>query len=319
MVGNDLSYSYVSFGLKNPQSAMLRAEKLKNSFAKNGFNYVMPKDVWSDKKIEENLMTVNKFMKHFLKTNTLCEETVQSAVNHILPKEARNSIVVKDVSKIEACMLRKGYSQEDVKAFKNMEGLMVPAYNGQPVEIFMKFDKAKGSDYDKKSFISTTIHELQHALKSKFQNSLENDCFKNSKLTDEKKIDTILFHKFEEKYYPYFTSNVPVSDLSDKSFYKELKVANRNELYQKFDKTLKEIELENSKSFNEYIENKTFGKYSKKDFFDFMKNNANNEKSSYCIQTKLKSPEEYTTYDFAGRLYSEMARFFAELKNKAKF
>lgn len=314
------SYSNISFGLHNPKAALERAEKLKELYAKKGIKYLLPSEVWSDKKITEKLHEVNKYLKYFIETGTMCEETVQYVVNKILPKEAKDSIVIKDLSKVRESMQKRGYAKNVIdNVVKTSGGLTIPPFGiHNKTEVFVKFADAKGTKEEKELLTGTTLHELQHALKRQFQNIFASNSFKQNSINEADKIPINFFHDFEQKFYPYFAYTSKPPCLSDEQFYKELHVSSRNELYEKFAKFLDDVELKNSTSVNQYQYDKTQGKYTKKYFFEALKNHANDEKNSFEIEKKSKEPENCTYFDFFPKLYSEMARFFANVKKFAQ-
>lgn len=314
------SYSNISFGLHNPQAALERAEKLKVKYAEKGIKYLLPNEVWSDNKITEKLKELDKYLKYFIKTGTMCEETLQFAINKILPKEAKDSIVVKDLPKVRESMQKRGYSKNVIDNVVNTSGgLTIPAFGKHSqTEIFVNFADAKGSKENQDLLTGITLHELQHALKRQFQNIIASDNFKQNSIREADRIPINFFHEFEQKFYPYFAYTSKPPCLSDEQFYKELKVSSRNELYEKFAKVLDEVELKNSKSVNQYQYDKKCGKYTKKSFFESLKNSANDEKKSFEIQKNSKNPEDCTYFDFFPKLYSEMARFFANVKKFAQ-
>ncbi|MBR1753649.1 hypothetical protein IJ732_02330 [bacterium] len=312
------SYSNISFGLNNPQAALHRAQKIKEKYAQKGLKYLLPNEVLTDKQIEEKLQTVNKYIRYFIEKGTMVEETVQYAINNVMPKEAKDSILVKDISKLEESMRAKNYSQETINKFKNIAGLTVPPNGkGTPIEIFVKFAYAKGSKEDKNFLAETTIHELQHAFKRNFQNIFSSQRYKQLNTPIEEQVPASLFHQFESKFYPYFNYSAKPKEFTDKQFYKELGINSSYELYQKFAAALEEVEQECSGSPQKFLKDKFFGKYTKKYFFEALKNSANDEKKSFEIESKIKNPEDYTLFEFFPKLYSEMAKYFSNLKKFA--
>ena len=313
MISGGYNNNSVSFGLNNPQAALYRASQLKEAYAKKGISYLMPNEVWSNSKISETLTKINKYLKFLDEKNLLSKDTIQNAINMALPAHARDKILIKDLANLQNDLVKeKGYTLEQAKKWSNVGGLnLSPINNNETNEIYLKLADINGTERKRKYFRSTLIHELQHALNGRFQNITTSDVYNMSNVPMNERFKPSVFHEFESLFYPYISKTIP-TNLSNDEFYGRLGVKNKKELYKKFvDKYREAVEIVSPNDVRS--DGKISPKYLNKVCFEFMKNKSNNEKYSYSIQTKFKDKSDITTRDYAGRLYSEMARFFASM------
>lgn len=313
MISGGYNNNSVSFGLNNPQAALYRASQLKEAYAKKGISYLMPNEVWSNSKISETLTKINKYLKFLDEKNLLSKDTIQNAVNMVLPLHAQNKILIKDLANLQNDLVKeKGYTVEQAKKWANVGGLNFnPINNKETNEIYLKLADINGTERQRKYLRSTLIHELQHALKGRFQNITTSNVYNISNVPMNERFKTSVFHDFESLFYPCINKGIP-SNLSNEEFYGRLGVKNKKELYKKFvDKYREAVEIASPNDVRS--DGKISSKYINKDCFDYMRKKANDEKYSYSIQTKFRDKSDITARDYAGRLYSEMARFFASM------
>ncbi len=292
--------------------------QIKANFAKEGVNYLMPNEIWSDSKIEKAINKLDKNVKNLIKANNLTKKTLNDEINAILPQEKKNSIKVFDTSEIKDYYINAGIPKEQAEEIaKNHSGMQVYENNISKIFIPLKSFLANKKDrFEQLNLRMTLAHELTHSLQEKFQNNGNHDQYHNKRLGISQKYREEFFNFFEEIFYPKFL-NLSVyteeKNPCEKNFYKYIKVKNEKELFKDFDKAFDKV-------LDTKLQYYSRDRHNTKQFFTFCKNRAHDEKMAYKttnIMSELYHDKKcFINYDYRSLLYEKMEKYF-NLKEKS--
>lgn len=84
-----------SFGLRNTRAALYRAQKLKKAYNAVGLKYLLPDEVWNNKKIFETLEKFDEKLNLLIESKNVNKKSVQKLINSLLPENKKNQIIIK--------------------------------------------------------------------------------------------------------------------------------------------------------------------------------------------------------------------------------
>jgi len=298
-----VAYVHPSFGRKNSTTALKRAIKLKNLYAKEGISYFLPNQVWSDKKI---INAIECFDKLFSKLSESNKKTFQKALNTFLPEHAKDKIIIKDFNDLKKYLSNAGNPDNAIDNYlKSVQA--VSANEKDSSTIYLKFDTKVSSPTIKNQF----KHELKHA----FTNTLQN-CYKSIRYNDSDKFDFFhhMFFTIEKFYVKPFDIKNNVS-LTKENMLKSYGFKSLEDLHQDFNLKIANIAQDDFFATE-------FNSYSHKDFkhmFGYLRLAAKDEKEAYFFDKEYRILNENsnlpTELELRSLFYAEMERFFAKNEN----
>ena len=162
---NKISVGYFnpSFGLNNPNLALLRAQKIKSEYAKVGIPYLLPNEVWSNKRIFKTLEKVGQKYDELAKKNKLSGKNINKYLCSILPKNIAKKIKIKDFDDLYKDLLSQGYTKKEAEEVVNgYSGLTIN--QNDSIDIYTPLGKSNKDLLLKLDEKGTLQHELKHAL-----------------------------------------------------------------------------------------------------------------------------------------------------------
>lgn len=311
--------SNVSFG---SAAKLKNLNEVKEKYLVEGINYLFPNEIWTDSKIEKTISGLDKNIKKLIKNNKLTKNAINDEINKLLPKNKQNMVEVFDLEDLRTNLVNSGYSKEDANAITEIcDGIQMPA--GEKSQIFIPLSKYQANKNDKFTQLvlrMSLAHELTHSFQAKLQNHENDDNYHYRRLGLQRRYTINFFENFEEKFYPKFEGqDVYERDKnpSEDHFYKYINVKNEKELFKDFDEAMEEL----LKTKYQYYSRE---RYSSKQFFDFCKHKAHNERMAYRtsnIMKELHYGENETcfiNYDYRSKLYEKMEKYFAQKAKTAE-
>lgn len=297
------------------------AKKLKKFYDSEGFNYLLPNEVWSDKKIFAAIKILGKQLDRLEESNNLNKKTIQQAVETIAP-QTKGRIVIKDFKDAEKYLRASGHSEAVIKHHLNKSAAITisDSYNNT---IYLKMDKLKGSPVDKIHLKGSIEHEVKHALTGTLQNVRTEDNCKNTyyKCDNQDAVFNKIFNVFEVTYNKR-TPNIIEHNINTQTMLETLGFDSVKALHDDFDKTLNKLVKEEQKTgeLNLGSDRKSW-----KQFFNSLKNSAKDEKEAYWSNRRyrelFKEEDEKlevpTGNETTTLIYKEMEDFFAQKRIQA--
>lgn len=298
-----------------PEIACFQNErKLKTFYNHMGQKYLLPAEIWSDKKIADAIKLLGKNLDILEKSRNLNKDSVQEAVNKILPNDAKGIIQIKDFKQLEEDLRRLGYSESIIKRNLNSCATTINYKNYSCLYIdFEKTDMCKSGVIEIKNNIE---HEITHALTHKFQNTKTTDYFKNTIgiCAGQNSIFSEMFNLFEHHYEAGVSFEQ--TELNKEGMLNWLGYNSIDELYQSFDSAIDVFTKQKKASGELEIENKN----AKRQFYTYLKHRAKEEKTAYGSNIRFRElhndPYTPTDAEFVPMLYEEMEKFFAKRENE---
>lgn len=172
---NSLNYKHnPTFGLNNPQAALYRAQNLKSIYAKSDLKYLLPNEVWSNKRIFTTIDTIGKKIDKFIYTKDFTVDNFRRVIFKSLPQKVSKDIDVRDFNDYKRFLNTSGYDKKTIKLYtEDVAGVCRHFINDKKAIIYVNIDKAKESKFDAINLKATFEHELKHALTSRCTNIKE--------------------------------------------------------------------------------------------------------------------------------------------------
>lgn len=187
------NYFSPSFGLKNPESALARAQMLKEKYAQKGVPYLLPGEKWSDKRIFKTLDRVGQKFDELAEKKELSAVALAGVLATILPQNVSDKIKVKDFPELVKDLARQGYSKEEILSiYQNYGGLTTSSKDYST--IYLPIERDKGTKEGVLNLKSTFQHELKHALTNNCSNVFVNDFYKQITLEPKTCINETKFY-----------------------------------------------------------------------------------------------------------------------------
>ena len=232
------NYYSPSFGLNNPQAALERAKGLKALYAKQGVKYLLPDEVFSNKKIFEMVETAGQKFSELLSQNKLSKRALNKELKTIIP--VSDKIEIRDMKDLRKDLEREGYRSEDIECVTQNVGLTMFGPKKTLIYVAMNDFENRFQEVDAKV---TFMHELKHALSEKCNNINNNLNYKGTLLEqdtviDEKSFYSTMFMNFERKFGREL-SGKPVN-LDKETLYKKTGCRSANTLQKRFEKAINE-------------------------------------------------------------------------------
>lgn len=293
-----------SFGMRNPVAALYRAKQLQAKYAQEGFGYLLPHEIWSDKKIMKTIRNFSKTLDKLTEKGTLCKETVQEAIVSILPEHAKGRIKVKDFSDLDSDLKEfKEFSSDDINRLLKYGGLHLCDNAGNSV-LYIKFSK-----HQTIKLKMAIEHELKHALSALLQNTAQTHLHRNEAVGG-KYVFNKIFGIFQENFNS--KQGRSITNFSTESLLNEHDIPSIEKLHEKFKTVLTNIILQERKSGTFNISSEKGWKQ----FFHYLRYKAKDEKEAY--QSTKRYREAWgctnipTNAELMPLLYREMEIFFAK-------
>lgn len=305
------SYFHPSFGIKNPKSALCRAQKLKEFFNNKGYPYLLPHEIWSDKKISAAIKSFGKILDKLAEEGKIGKETLQEAIDDLIPEHIKGKIKVKTYSELKKDLENENYSEQQIQ--KYMTNKAATFYSKDSDIIFLNFEKLDGSKAALIDFKADAQHELTHALKGRLKNTRTIDLYNNEegKCDKHQKIFNFLFSSFENNYHiapEYKPVKLTKENMLDWQGFDSIE-----ELHKNFE-TVLDNRIETAGITGEFdlgLDTKSW-----KQFYSFMKHRAQGEKQAYQSEIRYRElngdKNIPTDAELRPILYEEMEKFFAK-------
>lgn len=292
--------------------ACFKAERMKKEFYTSaGFPYLLPREVWSDKKIRDTIELFGKDLDRMEGLGTLHKITIQKAVDKFLPEHVKGSIIIKDFDDLEKDLRDFGYSEDEIKMLVDAN-----AFTGNTKYksiLYLNFKDANKSKDASISLKCGSEHELTHALHNRLQNTKNTDIYKNDYgvCSKQNKIFNMLFVQLGNHYDTEVTCRQ--TELTQENMLEWLGFYSIEDLHESFDMALN-VFAKKAKISGEL--NLGSNKKSEEQFFSFLKHRAQEEKEAYQSRIRFRELHKdlYTPTDteFEILLYEEMEKFFAQ-------
>lgn len=314
-----MAYFYPTFGVKNPEIALNKAEKIKAKLAQKELPYLLPNEAWSTQKIFQTIHNFGKDLDESIKWFELNKESLQSSINKYLPENIKGRIIIKDFSDLEAELRKSGYPEDIIAS--NLQDNAATNYShkdGNIVSLYLNFDKAYINEQQTIDFKSDVEHELKHALSFTMQNKTIIDIYKNncSICHNQAPIFNKIFNLFEHSFQKEYA--LKSTNLTQQNMLNWQGLSSIDELHNKFETTLNDlIQVATSKEILSIKSNKR-----QKQFFATLKHRAQDEKEAYHSQKRYREAlgnlNKPTNAELLPLLYAEMEKFFAKKEHHCK-
>lgn len=305
-------YFHPSFCAKNPKIALYRAEQLKALYAAKNLPYLLPNEVWSDKKIMGAIKLFGTELDKLVESKTLDKKTLQAAINNLLPENTKGKIIIKDFTDFAEDFRKAGDSEEEIARWKNHTACVDYRSDINTTTLYLNCSKLFRDKLGTVDFKSDAEHELKHALAMTLTNVPITDIYKNEygKCTKQSQIFKAIFNLFGQSFRK--GESLAQTSLTPENMFKWQEVNSIDDLHAKFETTINLI-IEKAKNCGRF---KINSQESWKHFFTYLKHSARDEKEAY--QSNKRYREVYddlgtpTTLEFKPLLFAEMEKFFAK-------
>lgn len=292
-----------------PEIAAFKHEKeLKEFYANIGERYLLPMEVWSNKRIDSTIKLLGKNLDELGKAGNLNIETVQKTVDKILPEDTKGKIEIKDLKDLKEDLRLLNYTEDEIKMFLKSQALTINL-KGKSY-IYLNFEEVNTNKKRRIDLKCDLEHEIRHCLAGKFQNTKTVDKYKNNYgiCINQNRIFGKIFSGFENLYEPFINSE-PV-DLTQKNMLDFLAYDSIEDLHNSFDKTINAL-INNAKTNGELdIEDPK----QEKQLYKYLKHRAHEEKIAYKSSIRYRELNDDldtpTEVEFMPMLYEEMEKFF---------
>ncbi|MBR1753979.1 hypothetical protein IJ732_04005 [bacterium] len=187
------NYYIPSFGLRNPEKALKRAEMLKDKYAQKGVSYLLPNETWSDKRLFKTLERVGNKFDELAKNNDLSAKTLNGVLSVVLPVAIADKIKVKNFSELGMDLHRDGFSREHVLSILGTYGGLTRS-NKDESSIYLPIERDSKTFEGKLNLKSTFLHEFKHALTNKCTNIFASDNYGRKALEQKTMLDETMFY-----------------------------------------------------------------------------------------------------------------------------
>lgn len=282
------------------------AMHLKAFYNRHYHPFLMPNEVWSDKKISEAISTFRKNIDILVDSDTLNKKTLQKTINQIAP-ELKGKTTIKDFNDNLSGYERSHLTRSNAVTMNDVHHST----------LYLNFQKAKGDKPARICFKSDTEHELEHILRLHTQNDLATERFKNHhKADDWHDVFATFFNFFERSYNQGF--GFGKTEVNTQSLLNWFKCPSIEALHKSFETTTKDLIKKINKN-NLFILDTD--KKEMKQFFSYAKIRAKDEKIAYQSNIRyreiLEDPEQGTNSELMPLLYEQMEHFFSRKKIEA--
>lgn len=303
---------------KEPKKFNSQAERLKAYYESKGVPFLLPHQEYSDKKIADVVELFGKDIDNLIKNKQLNKKTTQTALEKLVP-EAKGRIKINDFVDFEKDMRAMGHSEDSIKLHMTSTANTILNADKKNVTVYINFEKARGGGYGPLISKEKTVHEITHALSNTFQNNLYADIYKNNiyKANNQQNVFNNIFTQFEKSYH---SKNIDArqTELTQKNMLSMFLFNSIDDLNKNFEANLNKL-IKDTKSMGEL--NIGNSKKSWKQFFNYLKKHAKNEKDAYQstkifreVHKDLNTP---INVEFYTMLYAEMEKFFAQKRIEA--
>lgn len=305
-------YFHPSFGQKSPVKCLKRALKLKMLYGKENIPYLLPCQIWKDRKIAKSVEKFSQTFSDLIKSKNLNKESLQKAVDEILPQHAKGKIIIQDFDDVGKFLEDAGYPEEVIANYiMNYTSLNKSSAEGNV--LYLNFKKASHNVVEMIDFKVDTEHELTHAMRHHLQN-INNSFFYKDKTSPHFSLGSFneVFCQFEDLFEG---KAIPLKKtrLTQEKMLKYYGFESKEELNRAFETNLNIVFKE---SFNNDNYNTAFTKETLKELFGFLKYRAIDEGKAYqsnknyrLFNNDLNTP---TKSELRPLLYEEMGKFFKE-------
>lgn len=306
----DLAPANPSLPVK-PKIACLKNEKAKKEFySYMDYPYLLPGEIWSDKKIMDTVKLLGKDLDGLEKSDNLNKKAIQGTIDKMIPEQLKGKVIIKDFADLEEDMRDLGYSENAIKL--NLKSQALTINYKQNSSLYINFEKAN-MDKNKSIDIKNSIeHEMTHVFSHKFQNIKITDLYKNECgiCFGQAKIYNEIFSLFEN-HYDLVISFEP-TELTQENMLNWLGYDSIEDLHKSFESAMEVFTKNARQSGGLSIDDRP----SQKQFFVYLKHRAKEEKNAYHSNIRYreisKDLDTPTDAEFVPMLYAEMEKFFAQ-------
>ena len=323
------NYYSPSFGLNNPKLALLRAENIKQKFAKYKIDYLLPNETWSNKRIFKTVDKFGKKLDEMFEKKTLSAENINSTMKKLLPEKIAEKIEFRDTKGLKEFLMSKyKFTEKDAIEYMRKVAGLTCEDNGNSI-IFLNY-KITGDKFKDAYTKLTCMHELKHALTKKCTNINKSDSynkdwkyFSSENIVSAKNfINELRKYNdvFSGLYFKYKIQNGKLRslNLTQEDFLKSIK--NMSTGQQGFE-SLEAFHNDIEKEYNAIVKNiKTTtteslpnDAFNNKEFWSDLKHGMTDEKQAYMTDKVLRSltdnKKRPTNYEYRSMLYAELAKF----------
>lgn len=285
-------------------------KKIQEEYKENGFNYLLPNELWSNHKIFHYISLFGKEIEKLENQNRLNKKNLQKAIHSTIP-DSQNKIAVRTMDDLLELLKQKHPDPDEINFIKNnFNGMQSPTGNGGS-SIGMNFDSVNSDNLiESTNFKILAQHETTHALKTIFQN----EC--NANLANGSAYGTIHFMKLENHFLGQLRQPLRQIDSPKEELLKSLGVSSTKELHENFESQFSEV-IKDALSKDESLNSECLTTIIK-----FFKDRAEDEKCAYKsdigFRKMFDDSSKPTTAELKEVLYEELEKFFAQkLKKEA--
>lgn len=315
----------IFFGQKIPVRCLRRALKLKMLYGRENIPYLLPCQIWKDRIIFKAVENFSLTFDHLIKSKNLNKETLQKAIDDILPQHSKGKIIIQDFDEMENFLKDVGYPREIINNYlTNYNSLNKSSAEGNV--LYLNFKKAFSSPAETIDFKVDTEHELTHAMLHHLQN-INNSFFYKDKTSPHFFLEAFnqVFCGFEDCFESK-SSPLKKTYINKEKMLKYYGFESTEDLKKSFEKNLKSVFKE---TFNSDDYGTDFTKETLKELFGFLKYRAMDEKKAYQtnkkyrelnndLNTPTKSELKPLLYEVMGEFFGQKESFYKDLcKNPA--
>jgi hypothetical protein len=295
---------------QKPNKFNSQGERLKAYYESKGVPYLLPHQEWSDKKILDTIDLLDKDITKMIKSKTINKQTLQESIEKLAP-ETKGKIIVKDFSDLKKDYKALGYSDSMIKHYLQCNAAACSTTENSA--IYLKFESITSNPYGHLHFRSIAEHEVKHALSARLQNTMSTNIYKNNfyKSTNQQGTFNNIFNLFENNYSR--SIDLMKEETTKKNMLDGLGFNSINELHNDFESKLGKLIREKKATGKLHLGNE---KRSWKQFFDYLKNMAKDEKEAYSANKSFREcfnrSQTSTNSELVPLKYEEMEKFFAQ-------
>lgn len=294
-------------------SSFKNEKQLKEFYSYMGQEYLLPAEIWNDKKIANAINLLGKNLDILEKSSKLNKELVQKAVDKIIPQDLNGNIEVKDFSELKKDLENLGYSENEIKTGLNSVATTISYKKRSSLYInFENLNTGKITSIDLKNNVE---HEMTHVLNYKLQNTKIVDYYNNECgiCIGQHKVFNRIFSLLEHHYEPEV--NFEPTELTLENMINWLGYYSKKDLHNSFETTLDVFTKQEKAKGAMNINNKNEEKH----FYTYLKHRAYEEKIAYASNIRFRELsgdlDTPTDAELVPILYGEMEKFFAKKEN----
>lgn len=305
----NLSQLNTDTAIKNPilRNSELLHSNLKDVFESMGEEYLLPSQVWSNKKITNTIEELKGEMFSLIQKQKLTRAKLDFMIKKKVP-ELKGKLFVKNFDQLEK-EYNKAFYDENIA---NCSAITIP--EDSKVNFYLRFRKQKSANpLIKVSFLDDIMHDLTHVLDIVFKNNFRIQSYKklvNPKYNDDEY--QLLFNKLQSMY-PFKDKKIVNIKITQNNMLKSLGYTSIDALHLGIENNLNMLLKQNAHENCFQLSNKK----ELKDFYSSLKNMANEEKRAYSTRAVFRmvaTKDAPTNAELKPLLYEQLEKFFFKKK-----